>query len=180
MLVETLITTKHEDPVPIIPKALDEMYREHHTMVFRTAYRVTGNVADAEDVLQTVFLQDGPQGRFGGRHRASRKLPAPGRRSCGARSGPRQAFERGSRFRAAACHGRFPSGRGRPSGTPPAGVVRTSGALGGNLYPAILRRVDQSGNRRGSGNIFHHRGGDATSSSSEYCKRSWEQLRTPS
>ena len=57
MLVETLITTKHEDPVPIIPNALDAMYREHHTMVFRTAYRVTGNVSDAEDVLQTVFFK---------------------------------------------------------------------------------------------------------------------------
>jgi RNA polymerase sigma-70 factor, ECF subfamily len=57
MLVETLITTKHEDPVSIIPKTLDAMYREHHTMVFRTAYRVTGNAADAEDVLQTVFLR---------------------------------------------------------------------------------------------------------------------------
>ena len=57
MLVDTLITTKHEDPVPIIPNALDAMYREHHTMVFRTAYRVTGNAADAEDVLQTVFLR---------------------------------------------------------------------------------------------------------------------------
>jgi RNA polymerase sigma-70 factor (ECF subfamily) len=57
MLVETLIKTKHEDPVPIIPNALDAMYREHHTMVFRTAYRVTGNVSDAEDVLQTVFLR---------------------------------------------------------------------------------------------------------------------------
>ena len=33
------------------------MYREHHAMVFRTAYRVTGNAADAEDVLQTVFLR---------------------------------------------------------------------------------------------------------------------------
>jgi RNA polymerase sigma-70 factor (ECF subfamily) len=57
MLLETLITTKHEDPVPIIPNALDAMYREHHTMVFRTAYRITGNAADAEDVLQTVFLR---------------------------------------------------------------------------------------------------------------------------
>jgi len=57
MLVETLITTKHEDPVPIIPNALAEMYRDHHTMVFRTAYRITGNAADAEDVLQTVFLR---------------------------------------------------------------------------------------------------------------------------
>jgi RNA polymerase sigma-70 factor (ECF subfamily) len=50
-------TTKHEDPFPIIPNALDNMYREHHSMVFRTAYRVTGNAADAEDVLQTVFLR---------------------------------------------------------------------------------------------------------------------------
>ena len=52
----TLITT-HEVPISIIPNALDAMYREHHTMVFRTAYRVTGNAADAEDILQTVFLR---------------------------------------------------------------------------------------------------------------------------
>jgi RNA polymerase sigma-70 factor, ECF subfamily len=50
-------TTKHEGPVPIIPNLLDRMYREHHTMVFRTAHRITGNAADAEDVLQTVFLR---------------------------------------------------------------------------------------------------------------------------
>jgi RNA polymerase sigma-70 factor, ECF subfamily len=50
-------TTKHEDPVPIIPNALDNMYREHHSMVFGTAYRIAGNAADAEDVLQTVFLR---------------------------------------------------------------------------------------------------------------------------
>jgi RNA polymerase sigma-70 factor, ECF subfamily len=54
--VTTLITT-HEVPISIIPNALDAMYREHHTMVFRTAYRITGNAADAEDVLQTVFLR---------------------------------------------------------------------------------------------------------------------------
>lgn len=54
-----MIATKHEAPVPIIPNAreLDEMFREHHAMVFRTAYRITGNAADAEDVLQTVFLR---------------------------------------------------------------------------------------------------------------------------
>ena len=33
------------------------MYEAHHGMVFRTAYRITGNAADAEDVLQTVFLR---------------------------------------------------------------------------------------------------------------------------
>jgi RNA polymerase sigma-70 factor (ECF subfamily) len=38
-------------------KPLDQMYEAHHGMVFRTAYRVTGNAADAEDVLQTVFLR---------------------------------------------------------------------------------------------------------------------------
>ena len=55
-----LVATKQREvPVPIIPKPneLDEMFREHHTMVFRTAYRIAGNAADAEDVLQTVFLR---------------------------------------------------------------------------------------------------------------------------
>jgi len=53
----TTLITKHEVPIPIIPKALDQMYGDHHAMVFRTAYRVTGNTSDAEDVLQTVFLR---------------------------------------------------------------------------------------------------------------------------
>jgi len=57
MLAAKVETTRHEDPVPIIPNPADEMYREHHIMVFRTAYRITGNTADAEDVLQTVFLR---------------------------------------------------------------------------------------------------------------------------
>ena len=52
-----LLATKHEVPVSIISNAVDGMFREHHSMVFRTAYRITGNAADAEDVLQTVFLR---------------------------------------------------------------------------------------------------------------------------
>ena len=52
-----LLATKHEVPVSIIPNTVDLMYREHHAMVFRTAYRITGNAQDAEDVLQTVFLR---------------------------------------------------------------------------------------------------------------------------
>jgi RNA polymerase sigma-70 factor (ECF subfamily) len=36
---------------------LERMFREHHGLVFRAAYRVTGNANDAEDVLQTVFLR---------------------------------------------------------------------------------------------------------------------------
>jgi len=40
-----------------IPDELGQMFQAHHGLVFRTAYRVTGNAADAEDVLQTVFLR---------------------------------------------------------------------------------------------------------------------------
>ena len=34
-----------------------ELYERHYEGVFRAALRVTGNPADAEDVLQTVFLR---------------------------------------------------------------------------------------------------------------------------
>ncbi len=36
---------------------LAELYERHHESVFRAALRVTGTPADAEDVLQTVFLR---------------------------------------------------------------------------------------------------------------------------
>lgn len=36
---------------------LERLYQEHSQRVFRAAYRVTGSAADAEDVLQTVFLR---------------------------------------------------------------------------------------------------------------------------
>ncbi len=39
------------------PPDLDRIFREHHEVVFRAAYRVTGNATDAEDVTQTVFLR---------------------------------------------------------------------------------------------------------------------------
>ncbi|GJM12548.1 MAG: RNA polymerase sigma factor [Pseudohongiella sp.] len=35
----------------------DELFDAHHRKVFLAAYRVTGNVQDAEDVLQAVFLR---------------------------------------------------------------------------------------------------------------------------
>jgi RNA polymerase sigma factor (sigma-70 family) len=37
--------------------SLEILFRQHSDRVFRTAYRVTGSAADAEDVLQTVFLR---------------------------------------------------------------------------------------------------------------------------
>jgi RNA polymerase sigma-70 factor, ECF subfamily len=36
---------------------LEQVFLEHKELVFRAAYRVTGNASDAEDVLQTVFLR---------------------------------------------------------------------------------------------------------------------------
>src|SRR5713101_1518023 len=45
------------------PRAMDSqspleiLFRQHSDRVFRTAHRVTGSAADAEDVLQTVFLR---------------------------------------------------------------------------------------------------------------------------
>jgi RNA polymerase sigma-70 factor (ECF subfamily) len=36
---------------------LEAFWNEHSAAVFRAAWRVTGNPADAEDVLQTVFLR---------------------------------------------------------------------------------------------------------------------------
>ena len=38
------------------------LFERHYEMVFRAALRVTGNPADAEDVLQTVFLRALAQG----------------------------------------------------------------------------------------------------------------------
>jgi RNA polymerase sigma-70 factor, ECF subfamily len=36
---------------------LERFWTDHAETIFRAAYRVTGNAADAEDVLQTVFLR---------------------------------------------------------------------------------------------------------------------------
>ena len=40
-----------------MPASLAALYEQHSEAVFRAALRVTGNVADAEDVLQTVFMR---------------------------------------------------------------------------------------------------------------------------
>lgn len=39
------------------PGELESLFQTHHGRVFRTAHRITGSAADAEDVLQTVFLR---------------------------------------------------------------------------------------------------------------------------
>ena len=39
------------------PLTLEAAFDQHHSLIFRVAYRMTGNAHDAEDVLQTVFLR---------------------------------------------------------------------------------------------------------------------------
>lgn len=44
-------------PIPDPGATLQELFEEHNRLIFYTAYRVTGNATDAEDVLQTIFLR---------------------------------------------------------------------------------------------------------------------------
>jgi RNA polymerase sigma-70 factor (ECF subfamily) len=46
-----------QDAHPANVERVETLFELHHDRVFRTAYRVTGSAADAEDVLQTVFLR---------------------------------------------------------------------------------------------------------------------------
>jgi RNA polymerase sigma-70 factor (ECF subfamily) len=39
------------------PSEFSRVFETYHGLIFRTAYRITGNAADAEDVLQTIFLR---------------------------------------------------------------------------------------------------------------------------
>lgn len=49
-------------PIAMTSSVLVELYETHYAAVYRTAARITGNPADAEDVLQTVFLRVLAQG----------------------------------------------------------------------------------------------------------------------
>lgn len=48
--IETLMATQ-------TATELEAVFRAHYTSVLRAAYRVTGSMADAEDVAQSVFLR---------------------------------------------------------------------------------------------------------------------------
>jgi RNA polymerase sigma-70 factor (ECF subfamily) len=43
--------------VEALEREFEDIFREHHDMVFRTAYGVLGNPVDAEDVVQNIFLR---------------------------------------------------------------------------------------------------------------------------
>jgi RNA polymerase sigma-70 factor, ECF subfamily len=45
------------DATPWVPPTWDEVVRTHSPRVYRLAYRLTGNKADAEDLTQDVFVR---------------------------------------------------------------------------------------------------------------------------
>src|SRR5215470_5474841 len=45
------VTTK------LLPEEFERLFRDHSKLVYRTAYRITRNAQDAEDVLQTIFVR---------------------------------------------------------------------------------------------------------------------------
>src|SRR6185503_16560587 len=53
MLTETLSAVAR---APLTAE-LDRILREHHLLVYRTAYGVTGSREDAQDIVQTIFLR---------------------------------------------------------------------------------------------------------------------------
>jgi len=50
------VTAFHVTNDPVA-KEFEELFAEHYPLVYRTAYSVTGSTADAEDVVQTLFLR---------------------------------------------------------------------------------------------------------------------------
>ena len=40
-----------------VTSELEDLFQEHHQLIYRTAYSVTGSRADSEDVLQIIFLR---------------------------------------------------------------------------------------------------------------------------
>jgi len=52
-----LISIATQVRVRLLPEEFERIFREHSRFIYRTAYRVTGDNEDAEDVLQNLFVQ---------------------------------------------------------------------------------------------------------------------------
>ena len=52
-----MLSATAEETIPGLIDGVERLFRAYHGLVFRAAYRITGNATDAEDVLQTVFLR---------------------------------------------------------------------------------------------------------------------------
>jgi RNA polymerase sigma-70 factor (ECF subfamily) len=56
-LKEDSLQAAVSERAPQRPVGLEKLFVEHQSRVFKAAYRITGSLQDAEDVLQTVFLR---------------------------------------------------------------------------------------------------------------------------
>jgi RNA polymerase sigma-70 factor (ECF subfamily) len=52
-----LNATAHRPNTRPLPQDFEKVFREHHQLIYRAAYRITGSAEDAEDVLQTLFMR---------------------------------------------------------------------------------------------------------------------------
>jgi RNA polymerase sigma-70 factor (ECF subfamily) len=52
-----MLSTVKKPKVASLPQDLAKLFEEHGGFVFRVAYRITGNKAEAEDILQGLFLR---------------------------------------------------------------------------------------------------------------------------
>ena len=53
----TMTATVQRTNVRVLPEEFERLFHEHHGLVYRAAYRITGSAEDAEDVLQTLFVR---------------------------------------------------------------------------------------------------------------------------
>src|SRR5262245_23701421 len=51
------MVTMPQKPKTALPDEFESLYREHATFVYRTAFRITRNAEESEDILQTIFLR---------------------------------------------------------------------------------------------------------------------------
>lgn len=64
------MSTREGEPVSVgitaspVMEQLSQLFGEHHRRVLRAAYRITGSMADAEDVTQSVFLRLARDGSY--------------------------------------------------------------------------------------------------------------------
>lgn len=56
---ETVSAAAAAIPMPDISDRLSQLFADHHRRVLVAAYRITGSMADAEDIVQTVFMRLG-------------------------------------------------------------------------------------------------------------------------
>jgi RNA polymerase sigma-70 factor (ECF subfamily) len=56
-IAHPLASSQNQSGADQIREGLEQIFAENKDLVYRAAYRITGNGNDAEDVLQTVFLR---------------------------------------------------------------------------------------------------------------------------